>query len=147
MLILWREQMKESKLINIPTIPTNDAGALSFFEAQRTIPFQINRIYYIYNVKSEVKRGGHAHKELQQILFCPYGSIEILLDNGVNKESVLLDSPEKGLVLDRGIWRDMIWHQDYSVLCVAASDYYNENDYIREYNEFIRLVKEGYWNE
>jgi hypothetical protein len=70
-----------------------------------------------------------------------------LLDNGIERERVLLESPEIGLILHRGVWRDIIWHEDNSVLCVAASEYYNESDYVRNYDEYIKLVREGFWSE
>lgn len=133
------------KIIDIKTICTEKLGSLSFFESCKDVPFDIKRIYYIYNVSKDCRRGGHAHKSLTQLLFCPYGSINVILDDGHTKKEVLLNSPSKGLVITNGIWRDMLWEKDDSVLCVAASDYYNEFDYIRDYNEFLRYVKEGYW--
>lgn len=136
----------QSEIISIKTISTENSGSLSFFEAERNIFFPIKRIYYIYRVPTGVKRGGHAHRALSQILFCPYGQIRIVLDEGIEKEEVVLDEPSKGIIISNGIWRDMIWEKDNSVLCVAASDYYDENDYIRDYDEFIKLVKAGYWS-
>lgn len=128
-------------IISIKTVSTPDIGSLSFFEAEHDIPFPIKRIYYIHNVPKNTQRGAHAHKTLRQILFCPFGSINILLDNGTEKVEVLLDNPSKGLVLDSCIWHDMIWMIENSVLCVAASDYYDENDYIRNYDEFMEYIK------
>lgn len=121
-------------------------GYLSFFEANKHIPFAIKRIYYTYDVPLEIKRGMHAHKNLQQVLWCPYGEIEVVLDNGKEKISYSLDSPQKALLVLKGYWHDMYWKKEDSVLCAAASDYYNEEDYIRDYNEFLKYVKEGYWN-
>lgn len=122
-----------------------DFGYLSFFEANKDIPFEIKRIYYTYDVPVNTKRGMHAHKKLQQLLWCPYGEIEVMLDNGHKKESFLLDSPEKALLVLKGYWHDMYWRKEGSVLCVAASDYYNEADYIRDYEKFLKYVKKGYW--
>lgn len=122
-------------------------GYLSFFETNKDIPFEIKRIYYIYDVPLGKKRGMHAHKTLCQVLWCPYGEIEVVLDNGKEKASYLLDSPEKILLILKGYWREMKWRKEGSVLCVAASDYYNESDYIRNYDDFIKMVKEGFWNE
>lgn len=133
--------------IQVRTVSTNNSGSLSFFEGSKDIPFQINRIYYIHNVPKGVARGGHAHRDLQQMLFCPFGSIKILLDNGIEKESIILDTPEKGIIIQRGIWRDMIWEKADSVLCVAASAYYEEADYVRDYEQFTKLVEMGYWND
>lgn len=135
------------KLMKIKTKGNLDLGDISFFEAKKDIPFEIKRIYYTYNVPVETKRGMHAHKKLQQILWCPYGKIEVILDDGKTRKIYLLDSPEKGLLIGNGIWREMVWKKENSVLCVAASDYYNENDYIRDYDEFLRYVKEGYWED
>lgn len=133
----------EIEIINIKTIKTNGMGELSFFESMRDIPFQIKRVYFITNVKQGIQRGGHAHKNLRQLLFCPYGSIVIKLDNGYEKKSVILDKPEKGLILENNIWRDMLWEQDNSILCVAANSYYEPDDYIRDYDSFIKMVKKG----
>lgn len=115
------------------------------FESQKDIPFDIKRIYYIYDVPINTKRGMHAHKSLQQILWCPHGIVEINLDDGIKKESYFLDSPNKALLIENGIWRDMYWKKEGSVLCVAASDYYDENDYIRDYDKFLKYIREGYW--
>ena len=136
-----------NNLIKFKQIGKNSIGFLSFFEANKDIPFEIKRIYYIYNVPPGTKRGMHAHKELNQFLWCPYGEIKVVLDNGNEKKEFLLDSPEKGLLVGRGIWHEMYWLKENSVLCVAASDYYNEKDYIRDYYEFLKLVKEGYWKD
>lgn len=125
--------------IDIKTISTANQGSLSFFEAERDIPFEIKRLYYIYGAPDGTKRGGHAHHRLNQILFCPYGKIEIVLDDGSMQKSLMLDSPNTGLVIRSAMWRDMIWHEANSVLMVAASDYYDESDYIRNYEDFIDL--------
>lgn len=133
------------KIINIKELKDKNLGSLAFFESMNDIPFEIKRVYYIYHVPKGGERGGHAHKSLRQMLFCTYGKIEIILNDGYEKNSVLLDNPSQGLLIGEGIWRDMIWLQEESVLCVVASEYYDETDYIRNYDEFIRLVKEGYW--
>ena len=137
----------ENLLLNITTHGNDGVGYLSFFESNKDIPFDIKRIYYTYHVPLDTKRGMHAHKELQQVLWCPYGKIEVVLDNGKEKTSYLLDSPEKALLVLKGYWRDMYWREEGTVLCVAASDYYNEDDYIRDYDEFLKYVREGYWSD
>ena len=126
--------------IKINTIDSGYAGKLSFFEGSKDIPFEIKRIYYIHGVPARAERGGHAHKALKQILFCPYGEIEIILDNGKERVSVMLDDPSKGLLVEHSLWREMVWHIDNSVLCVAASEYYDENDYIRNYEDFLGYI-------
>ena len=137
----------ENLLLNITTRGNDEVGYLSFFESNKDIPFDIKRIYYTYHVPVDTKRGMHSHKELQQVLWCPYGKIEVILDNGKEKTNYLLDSPEKALLVFKGYWHDMYWREEGSVLCVAASDYYNEEDYIRDYDEFLKYVREGYWSD
>lgn len=105
-----------------------------------TFPFEVKRVYYILGTKPGVERGFHAHKELQQVAFCVTGSCRFRLDDGVNKEDVLLDTPEKGIILG-----DMLWHEMYEfspdcIISVLASDVYDESDYIRDYDEFMKLV-------
>lgn len=121
----------------IKTISAGRAGKLSFFEAQRDIPFDIKRVYYIYGAEKDCIRGGHAHKELCQFIICMYGKIRFIINDGVNKYEVVLDSPEKGIYLEPGLWRDIIWETKDSVLCVMASEFYDESDYLRDYNEFL----------
>ena len=111
------------------------------FEGSHDVPFDIKRIYYIHGAPKGTHRGGHAHKALRQVLWCPYGSIRIRLDNGREKADVLLDSPDKGLIVEHYMWREMIWEKKDSVLCVAADSYYDESDYIRDYDEFLEAVK------
>lgn len=132
------------KVINIQHKDTLSSGNLLFFETGTDIDFEIKRVYYIVNVPKNIRRGAHAHKQLKQILFCPFGSIDISLDNGSGDKSVItLSSPDKAIILMPCIWRDMIWNIDNSVLCVAVSDTYDENDYIRNYPEFLIYVREN----
>ena len=114
----------------------NHKGSLTFFETLSDIHFEIKRVYYIYGVDRGVERGGHAHLNLIQILFCPYGSIELKLDDGENVNTITLDDPSIGLVLSPIIWREMNWKIKDSVLCVACSDKYMESDYLRSYEDF-----------
>jgi dTDP-4-dehydrorhamnose 3,5-epimerase-like enzyme len=134
------------KILTFPTFGSPSIGYLSFFEDHK-IGFSIKRVYYIYGSSDGTKRGFHAHKKLKQFAWCPYGDITFILDDGYSKQEVRLNSPSEGLLIHQGVWREMIWNKENSVLCVAASDYYDESDYIRDYDEFLRLVKEGYWNE
>lgn len=126
------------QIVELPIRTTNGLGSLSFLEAGVDTPFQINRIYYIFDVPVGTQRGGHAHKKLRQLLFCPNGTIEILLTDGAERASVMLDQPNKALLIGPGLWRDMLWHTDKAVLCVAASEHYDETDYIRDYDLFIQ---------
>lgn len=129
------------KVLHIKTIPTVKAGELSFFEGSHEIPFDIKRIYYISKVPEGVRRGYHAHKELKQVLFCPYGRIQLVLENRFGREEIELSDPSIGVVIEECTWREMLWLQKNSVLCVAASDYYMIEDYIRDYDEFKKYVE------
>ena len=135
-----RDTIAGCKVIHIKTIPTLSAGELSFFEATHEIPFEIKRIYYISKVPEGVRRGFHAHKELKQLIFCPYGRIQLVLENKNGKEEIELSDPSIGVVIDQCTWREMVWLQKDSVLCVAASDYYKVEDYIRNYGEFREFI-------
>jgi len=134
-------QVASCSVIRIKTVPTVDAGELSFFEADSDIPFPIKRIYYISKVPQGVRRGFHAHKDLKQLLFCPYGKIQLTLDDGKSREEIVLCDPSVGILIDKPVWREILWLQKDSVLCVAASDYYKTSDYIRDYQEFREYVK------
>ena len=129
------------RVVHIKTVPTVDAGELSFFEASHDIDFEIKRIYYISKVPEGVRRGFHAHKDLKQLIFCPYGRIQLILANINGREEIELSDPSVGVIIDKCTWREMLWLQRDSVLCVAASDYYDVKDYIRDYNEFRQTLK------
>lgn len=139
-----RKEEKNLEMITIKTISTSEFESLSFLEGQKDIPFEIKRIYYIYGVTKDSKRGGYSHKNLSQLLFAFMVRLEFFWM--IEKKEILLDSPFLGIIIKNGIWREMVWEIDNSVLCVAASDYYNESDYISNYNEFLNYKKEGYWN-
>ncbi|MBO6129251.1 MAG: GNAT family N-acetyltransferase [Pseudobutyrivibrio sp.] len=132
------------KIIHIDTIPTIDAGELSFFECgisdKKSVPFDIKRIYYISKVPEGVRRGFHAHKKLKQLLFCPYGHIQIILENKHGREEIELSDPSIGILIEEPTWREMLWLEKNSVLCVVASDYYDKQDYIRDYGEFMNYL-------
>lgn len=136
-----RIEILGNKIINIKTIGTPNAGQLSFFETNKDILFEIKRVYYISKVPEGVRRGFHAHKNLKQILFCPYGKIHLVLDDGTNRDEILLDNPSLGVIIDKPMWREMVWVEKDSVLCVGASDYYKADDYIRDYNEFKNYLQ------
>ena len=118
----------------------DDRGQLVALEEFKDIPFEIKRVYYIYDTADGVRRGFHAHKELEQILICVHGSCKILLDNGSEKEIVLLDKPHEGLYISNDMWREMYDFSEGAVLLVLASRVYDEADYIRNYDEFLEFV-------
>ena len=118
----------------------DDRGSLVALESNKNIPFEIKRVYYIFDTKSGVVRGLHAHKDLSQVMVCLKGSCRIVLDNGCTKEQVVLDSPDKGLLIDSMMWREMHDFSADCVLLVLASEHYDEADYIRDYDEFKKGI-------
>ena len=112
-------------------------------EECRDIPFDVKRVYYMYDTVPDAIRGKHAHKCLQQILICVHGSCRVLLDDGTEKEIVILDKPNEGIYISNDIWREMFNFSPDAVLMVLASELYDENDYIREYDQFLQYVKEN----
>ena len=118
----------------------DDRGQLIALEEYSDIPFEIKRVYYMYDTKEGVHRGFHAHKNLQQILVCIHGSCKVLMDNGREKKVVPLEKPYEGLYIPNDIWREMYDFSPDAVLVVFASDYYKEEDYIRDYDTFLKMV-------
>ncbi len=116
-------------------------GALVALEQGKNIPFEIKRVYYIFDTKSGVRRGFHAHKELKQITVAVRGSCRFLLDNGKEKTSILLNNPAQGLLIGAYVWREMYEFSEDCVLVVLASNLYDESDYIRDYTQFKDVVK------
>lgn len=126
---------KISYTIDIPKI--KDEASLCFAESSRHIPFKIKRVYYISDIDDDVARGKHAHKKTSQVAFCIKGSMKMLLDNGREKEEVILDKSNRGIFLNKMIWHEMTNFKKNTILLILASEYYQERDYIRNYNEFL----------
>ena len=127
------------KIIDIPKIiDPKGRGKLSVVE-KNIIPFDIKRVYYLYDVPSDAYRGGHAHKNLIQFMIPLSGSFEVLVDDGANKTKIMLNKPHKGLLIPKGIWREMDNFSSGAVCAVLASDYFEEEDYFRDYNEFRKF--------
>lgn len=118
----------------------DDRGQLVALEQFKDIPFEIKRVYYVYDTLAGVIRGHHAHKSLQQILICIHGSCKIRLDNGYEKKIVPLEKPYEGLYVSNSMWREMYDFSEDAVLLVLASELYDEADYIRDYDEFLEFV-------
>ncbi len=121
----------------------DDRGQLIALEGMISVPFDIKRVYYMYDTAFGARRGRHAHKNLQQILICVSGSCKVLLDDGTKKIIVNLNRPDEGLYIANNVWREMYDFSSGTVLMVLASDIYDESDYIRDYNEFLAFVKRG----
>lgn len=119
----------------------DERGQLVALEEFKDIPFQIRRVYYMYDTVDGVTRGSHAHKCLQQILICIHGSCKIRLNDGCEEQIVLLDKPYDGLYISNNMWREMFDFSPDAVLLVLASEVYDESDYIRDYDEFLKFSK------
>lgn len=119
----------------------NRAGNITIVEGQKNIPFDVKRIYYLYDIPGGEARGGHAHKELYQLIVAAGGSFDVLLDDGINKKIVTLNRPDYGLLVVPGIWRELFEFSSGAISLVLASHVYDESDYIREYNDF-KILKQ-----
>lgn len=135
LMIMKQTTINDCKIIDIRRY-TDTRGYLSVVENGIDIPFDIKRIYYLYMVP-EVARGAHAHKALQQLLIATSGSVEVIMDDGREKKSFMLDRPWKGLLIPAGLWRDLENFSGGAVLMCLASEKYKAEDYIRDYNEFL----------
>jgi len=119
----------------------NRSGNITTVEENLNIPFNIERVYYLYDVPSGVERGGHAHKELQQLIVAASGCFDVVLDDGKNKKVIELNRPNYGLLVVPGIWRELINFSSGAICLVLASQKYKETDYIREHNDFLKFKK------
>lgn len=129
-------RLKEPKLIEFSSIGDSSLGFITVTEANKNVPFDIKRVYWTYFTPNNVKRGGHAHKELQQIIFAVGGQIEFFTETfaGVKKHFIL-NQPHVGLYIPPMIWRDIKFSHNAVLLCLASKEY-SEKDYIRDYFEF-----------
>lgn len=131
------------KIIELPKI-TDPRGNLTVAEQMKNVPFDIKRVYWTYDVPGGESRGGHAHKNLYQLVVAMSGSFTVTLDNGKERETVLLNHPWQGLLIEPGTWRTLDDFSSGAVCMVLASELYDEDDYIYEYEDFIDYVKEHY---
>jgi dTDP-4-dehydrorhamnose 3,5-epimerase-like enzyme len=127
----------EPALIDIPAF-RDELGALGVVENDTPFPFPIKRVYFLYDVPSRAVRGSHAHKDLKQLIIAVSGSFEVTLDNGVTSTTFALSSPDKGLTVPPGYWRTLTNFSSGSAALVFASKEYDPDDYIRDYEEFVR---------
>lgn len=133
---------KRKSLINLINIPKIfDDCYLCFIQTPDHVNFPIRRVFYILNRFTKMPRGHHAHKRTKQILFCIQGSIKVILDDGKRREEVSLNRPEVGVVIENRIWHEMHNFKKNTILLVLASEIYDPNDYIRDYNEYLAFIK------
>jgi dTDP-4-dehydrorhamnose 3,5-epimerase-like enzyme len=127
------------EIINLPKIGELDQGYISLIQVNDLLPFNPKRIYWIYDVSKETVRGGHYHHKLEQVIICISGQLNISLEsiNGF-KKTYILNEPNKALYVPPGYWRDIIFHENAVLLCIASENY-DENDYVRSYKEFKNI--------
>ena len=129
------------KEVELPQIH-DPRGDLTFVEGGKHLPFNIARVYYLYNVPVDSERGGHAHRELEQVVFALSGSFRMKIDDGHQKSEYWLRDPRKGLYISRMIWREMDRFSQGAVCMVLASHRYDENDYYRDHDAFLTAVRD-----
>ncbi len=130
----------DCKIVDLSRVES-DAGNIVIIENNKNIPFSIRRIYYLYDVPTGADRGGHGHYDLQQYVIAASGSFTFVLDDGVNKRDIFLNNPSKALHIRPGIWREIKEFSSGSICLVLASHEYNDDDYIRNYDEYLQYIK------
>lgn len=131
------------RIINFPKI-TDYRGNLSFIEENNQIPFEIKRVYYLYDVPSGATRGGHAHRQLQQVVIALSGSFDVVLDDGFERKRFFLNRPHYGLYISPRVWRELENFSSNSVALSLVSQVFDETDYIRNFEVFKQAVKDGW---
>jgi hypothetical protein len=132
-----KSKVEDCQLVNLPKVH-NRAGNITALENQISIPFDVKRVYYLYDVPGGEERGGHAHLELEQIIVSVSGAFDVVIDDGFTKKTVHLDRPYIGLHIVPGIWRELVNFSSGATCLVLASEKYAETDYVRDYQEFLK---------
>ncbi|MCG3209396.1 MAG: TDP-4-oxo-6-deoxy-alpha-D-glucose-3,4-oxoisomerase [Anaerolineae bacterium] len=135
--------INDCKIIELSKITTSTQGSLTPIYSGEHIPFDIARVYYLYDVPGGAVRGGHAHKELQQLIVAAMGAFSVVLDDGYTKKTFVLNRAYLGLYVPQFIWRELVDFSSGGICLVLASHPYNENDYIRDYEQFLRYKHRG----
>jgi len=131
------------RIIDLPKIAEH-RGNLTFIEGNRHVPFEVRRVYYLYDVPAGAKRGGHAHKRLQQFLIAASGSFTVVIDDGKKRKKFFLNRPHYGLYIPRMVWRELENFSSGSICVVLASEEYDESDYYRDYKKYRAALKKGH---
>lgn len=141
---MFNSSVYNCNVINLPKIH-NRSGNITPIHGELDIHFDIKRVYYLYDIPGGESRGGHAHYQLYQLLIAASGSFDVILDDGRMRKTVSLNRPNMGLLITPGIWRDLVNFSSGAVLLVLASELYNADDYIRDYDTFLSLIaKQNY---
>ncbi|WP_293890694.1 FdtA/QdtA family cupin domain-containing protein [Flavobacterium sp.] len=127
-----------SKIITIPKVE-NPSGNYAIIEGA-TLPFDIKRVYYLYDIPSGSERGGHSHIGQQEFLVAASGSFDVILKDGAEEVKIILNKPDKGLLIYKGVWRELNNFSAGAVCLVMSSDIFDESDYIRDYSEYLKSI-------
>jgi uncharacterized RmlC-like cupin family protein len=130
------------RLVHLPVV-ADPQGNLAFAEAEEHVPFPVARVYYVYDIPVSAKRGGHAHSELEQVVFCLTGAMEMVLEDGRDRRSFRLEDPREGLYLPPMVWEDIGGFAEGTVYMVLASARFDESEYIRDYDAYLATVQAG----
>lgn len=134
--------IEKARVLELPRI-SDPSGNLTFLEQERHVPFEVKRVYYLYDVPGGECRGGHAHRELEQLIIAVSGSFDVVLDNGTERQRFFLNRSYYGLLVPRMVWREMENFSSGSVCLVLASEYYDESDYYRDHSEFVKAARDS----
>jgi len=133
--------LQDCRMIDLPKI-SDTRGNLTFIESERHVSFKINRVYYLYDVPGGAERGGHAHIKLEEFIIAMSGSFDVILDDGLDKRKFHLNRSYFGIYIPQMIWRELNNFSSGSVCMVLASEFFDEADYFRDYDKYLRVVKQ-----
>lgn len=139
---MGKSSVNDCRIVELDKHHSDRKGNLTVVENGVTLPFDVKRVYYLYDVPGGESRGAHAHRELEQLIIAASGSFIVTLDDGVSKKSFFLNRPYQGLYVKPGLWRDLEDFSSGAVCMVLASEIYQKGDYIRDYDEFLEFRNE-----
>lgn len=141
---MGKSNVSDCRIVELDKHHSDRKGNLTVVENGVTLPFDVKRVYYLYDVPGGESRGSHAHKKLEQLIIAASGSFTVTLDDGQNKRTFFLNRPYQGLYVKPGLWRDLEDFSSGAVCMVLASDIYKKEDYIRDYEEFLKYKQQQY---